>query len=136
MRLYVGGCFQGKLEYVLSGRGWIPEGRPGGGEEEAVILDGETYSLEEPEKADILNHFHLLVKRLVMAEMDVHAYVEKILAANPRITIICDEVGMGLVPIDALERRYREAVGRCCCLLAQSAECVERIVCGRGMKIK
>lgn len=136
MRLYVGGCFQGKLEYVLSGGRWIPEGRYAGGEGKAVVLDGETYSLEEPEKADILNHFHLLVKRLVIEDRDIYAYVEKILAANPRITIICDEVGMGLVPIDAFERRYREAVGRCCCMLAQSAECVERIVCGKGMKIK
>lgn len=136
MRLYVGGCFQGKLEYVLSGGDWNPQGRQDDGTGTAVVLDGEMYPLENPEHAEILNHFHLLVRRLVMEERDVWNYVEQILVVNPRITIICDEVGMGLVPADAFERNYREAVGRCCCMLAQRAERVERIVCGRGMKIK
>lgn len=125
MELYVGGRCQGKLEYVLEKRG-----------REAVIADGESYPLDSPGKADILNHFHLLVRRLAASDRDIAGYVQEILAENPQMAVICDEVGMGIVPADAFERRYREAVGRCCCMLARQAGHVERILCGRGMKIK
>ena len=125
MELYVGGRCQGKLEYVLEKRG-----------REAVVADGESYPLDRPGKADILNHFHLLVRRLIACDRDIAGYVQEILAANPQMAVICDEVGMGIVPADAFERRYREAVGRCCCVLAGQAGHVERILCGRGMKIK
>lgn len=125
MELYVGGRCQGKLEYVLAKQN-----------EKIILADGEAYPLESPENADILNHFHLLVRRLVSQDRDISGYVQEILAKNPQITIICDEVGMGIVPADAFERRYREEVGRCCCMLAGKADHVERIVCGRGMVLK
>lgn len=126
MKLYIGGYCQGKLAYVLR----EPEHNTG------ILAEGEKISVEEPGKVDLLNHFHLLIKRLLAKDMDVTKYVEELLAANPDITIICDEVGMGIVPADPKERQYRETVGRCCCLLAQKASEVERIVCGRGMRIK
>lgn len=50
--------------------------------------------------------------------------------------IICDEVGCGVVPMDAHERRWRETVGRVCCLLAHEADKVIRIQCGIGTVIK
>lgn len=131
MKLYVGGCFQGKLCYVLAGLNCAC-----GETETCTVTDGSTYPLDGPAEADILNHFHLLIKRLLGEGMDIWEYTEKILVRNPGISIICDEVGMGIVPADAAERRYREEVGRCSCILAGRADCVERIVCGRGMKIK
>ena len=125
MELYVGGRCQGKLEYVLEKRG-----------REAILADGETYPLDGPGKADILNHFHLLVRRLAACDRNIAGYVREILDVNPDLAVICDEVGMGIVPADAFERRYREEVGRLCCMLAGQAVHVERILCGRGMKIK
>ena len=50
--------------------------------------------------------------------------------------IICDEIGCGLVPVDAFEREYREAAGRICTVLAEHADEVYRVVCGIGMRIK
>lgn len=50
--------------------------------------------------------------------------------------IICDEVGLGVVPISEEERIYRQAVGRLCCRLAQKADCVERVFCGIAVRIK
>lgn len=44
--------------------------------------------------------------------------------------VVCNEVGMGVVPIDANERAWRELVGRTCCHLAQRADKVVRMVCG------
>ena len=50
--------------------------------------------------------------------------------------IICNEVGCGLVPIQAEERQRREAVGRLCCQLAERAEAVYRISCGLAIRLK
>lgn len=140
MELYVGGRCQGKLAYVLAARDCackkLKDSSPCENERETVIVDGETCSLDAPPRADILNHFHLLVKRLAACDRDTIGFTEEIISGNPGITIICDEVGMGIVPADAFERQYRETVGRCCCMLAGKAERVERIVCGRGMRIK
>ena len=50
--------------------------------------------------------------------------------------VICDEIGCGLVPVDAAERQRREQVGRLCIALAREAERVIRVVCGVGAVIK
>lgn len=44
--------------------------------------------------------------------------------------VICNEVGCGIIPIDATERLGREAAGRLCVLLAKEAAAVVRMVCG------
>lgn len=133
MRLYIGGSYQGKKGYVFSA--WAQE-HPGN---IALVSEGESYPSDQPERADILVHFHLLVRRFLEDGhdiSDIQIYVREILAQNPNIWIICDEVGMGIVPIDTFERQYREAVGRCSCELAKEAEQVVRIICGIGVRIK
>lgn len=44
--------------------------------------------------------------------------------------VVCCEVGMGVVPMDAHERAWRELVGRTCTQLAVQASRVVRLVCG------
>ena len=46
------------------------------------------------------------------------------------------EVGMGVVPMDAGERIWRERVGRTCSMLASQATRVVRMVCGIPTIIK
>lgn len=50
--------------------------------------------------------------------------------------IISDEVGNGIVPINAFEREYRERVGKILIQVAERAEEVERVICKIGQKIK
>lgn len=50
--------------------------------------------------------------------------------------ICCNEVGCGVVPLDAGERKWRDEVGRACCALAAEAEAVVRLVCGIPQIIK
>lgn len=59
--------------------------------------------------------------------------LEKLLEKD---VVICDEIGCGLVPIDAGERARREQVGRLCIQLAREADRVVRVVCGVGTVIK
>ena len=47
-----------------------------------------------------------------------------------------DEIGNGIVPLDAFEREYREQTGRAEILLAKKADEVVRVICGIGQKIK
>lgn len=56
------------------------------------------------------------------------------LAAKAIVT--CSEVGAGIVPLDAQERVWREAVGRMSCELASQADAVVRMVCGIPVVLK
>ena len=61
---------------------------------------------------------------------------ELLLQKNPDAVIVSEEVGYGVVPVDAFEREYREAVGRICTKLAAGSRRVTRVICGIGTVIK
>ena len=50
--------------------------------------------------------------------------------------VIADEIGCGLVPLDASEREKRERAGRLACMLAERADKVIRVVCGCPQVLK
>lgn len=50
--------------------------------------------------------------------------------------VVATEVGCGVVPLDAGERRAREAAGRLACLLAERARAVVRVCCGLPQVLK
>ncbi len=52
----------------------------------------------------------------------------------PDCILISDEIGNGIVPMDAFEREYREQTGRILIELAKEAEEVTRVICGIGQK--
>lgn len=57
-------------------------------------------------------------------------------SGQDKLIIISNEVGYGLVPVEAFEREYRETVGRVNCFFAGEAEQVIRVVSGIGKRIK
>ncbi len=127
MELYIGGYAQGKLSYVMKQTG-IPLEKVLDG---ALDMEGSYY-----EDVRILNHFHLLVKDWLKAGGDPREEIKGILLKFPRLIIISDEVGNGIVPMEAEEREYREQLGRILCTLAEKAEKVERVICGIGQRLK
>jgi len=132
MKLVIGGCSQGKLEYVLK-----DEVR-----ERYCIFDGilpDAGSLQEiiaQEKTVIINHFHKWVKISLLQGRKPEEEVQLFLENTSQCIIICDEIGNGIVPIDAFEREYRERTGRMLITLAGQAYEVVRVICGIGQKIK
>lgn len=56
--------------------------------------------------------------------------LEAMLLEKPNLTIICDEVGCGIVPLEASQREWRERVGRVCVWLGGRATRVIRMSCG------
>lgn len=126
MELYIGGYAQGKLEYVM-GKYRIPED---------MVCDGAVDNFIKEKEGQVYNHFHLWVRRLLEQGEDTEAAVEQLLEENPSCIIISDEIGNGIVPMEAFEREYREKTGRLLCKLAARADRVERVICGIGQQIK
>lgn len=52
------------------------------------------------------------------------------------IIFVTNEVGMGIVPDNAVSRRYRDLVGRCNQLMAEAADEVVLISCGLPLTLK
>lgn len=139
MEVYFGGAFQGKLEYVLEKKGCLK------------VADGADCSLKDIKEAQVLNHLHLYIKRLINKEgaaynttvadttaktMSADEIINDIYEANPDIILICDEVGGGIVPLKKEDRIYREAVGRALCCAVKKSDRVERVMCGIGQCLK
>lgn len=127
MKLVIGGTAQGKLEYVLL-KYDVQKNMVWNG-----VLPNE---MELNENIVIINHFHQWIKSRMISGGCPEDEIMSFLDCHEDCIIICDEIGNGIVPIDAFEREYRERVGRILVQLAKRAEGVERIICGIGQKIK
>jgi len=55
---------------------------------------------------------------------------------NCTVIFVTNEVGMGIVPNNALARRYRDLVGRCNQMIAAIADEVVLVTCGIATKLK
>ena len=105
--------------------------------QEDVICGGEfVWKEEQLLEKKIFDDFELWVHREVERGEKVEEKVEQLLKINPTIIVISDEVGNGVVPVEPIEREYRERLGRILCTLAQRADRMERILCGMGQRIK
>ncbi len=127
MKLVIGGYAQGKLEYVL----WKYHLQKDMVWDACLPADrmGQTDTV-------VINHLHQWVKRRILdggcPEEEILSFVEK----HDDCMIISDEIGNGIVPVDPIEREYRERTGRILIQLADRAEGVERVICGIGQTIK
>lgn len=129
MWLITGGAYQGKLDYALSKTEIKKE----------EVISGASCSLEELSEAPLIDDFHLFIRRMAEEGKEIEELQEQVrimLEKNPHVVIIADEVGCGIIPMDRLEREYREMTGRICTRIAKEAETVHRVVCGIGMVIK
>lgn len=109
MKLYIGGAYQGQEELARR-------------ENPGCVL---------------WTDFHMTVRRAVLSDgKDPAAFAEGFVRDNPDAVVVADEVGSGVVPLQAEDRRFREAVGRVLCVIARESEQVTRCVCGIGVRIK
>ena len=124
MRIITGGAFQGKrafAEKLYPGVEWT---------------DGGRCALDEIRTCRAVYGFHEFVKRWLEQGKSWEELASLMLEENRDLILICDEIGCGLVPVDAFEREYRESTGRIMNALAEQAERVDRVVCGIGRRIK
>lgn len=132
MKLVIGGRAQGKLNYVLQHMT----------DENYQIYDGvfpdegELFNLTKKNEWLIVNHFHNWVNKELKENRNPEEELEAFLKKGVRFVVISDEIGNGIVPVDAFERDYRERTGRMLITLASQADEVVRVICGIGQKIK
>ena len=108
MKLYIGGVYQGQEELAA----------------------------RENPGAEIIPDFHEKVREAILKGEDPKEFARRICVEKSDAVIVANEVGAGIVPMEASERAFREAVGRALCVIAQASDAVVRVVCGIGAHIK
>ena len=98
--------------------------------------EGELFNRSKKNEILIVNHFHNWVNKELKENRNPEKELEAFLKKGVRCVIISDEIGNGIVPVDAFERDYRERTGRMLITLASQADEVVRVICGIGQKIK
>lgn len=124
MEMMIGGAYQGKSAYAKQkypGIRWIR---------------GENATEEELLRAEGVLGFQDYLYKELKAGHSLEGLADRIIEKNPGLVLVCDEVGCGVVPVDAFERSYREAAGRICTRLASECSRVIRVFCGIGTVIK
>ena len=124
MMLIIGGRAQGKLQYVMNVLKV----------EQNKIAFCDEEPLEKIFDFDVIYNLHKLVLRLINEGTNPLEYILPRLEG--RHTIICNEIGCGVVPIDKNNRIYRDMTGRLCCEIAALSAVVERVNCGLAVRIK
>lgn len=112
MLLVIGGAASGKRTYVRS-----------------LGYDASRMSDDPLDDAPVLCGLHEALRQGPLSEATQAALLRK-------DVVICTEMGMGVVPLRASERAWRERVGRACCELAVQADGVVRMVCGIPVRVK
>lgn len=110
MIFVTGGAFQGKRRFVTETLGIS---------EERALFDAHEY-----------------VEAVLSEGRDPEAELMRMICGGAVDAVTADEIGMGIVPQDADERRRREITGRIMCKIAERSDEVYRLVCGIPVKIK
>ena len=124
MEMIIGGAYQGKAAYA---KAQFPD--------VDWKFGGEITEEELLKAAGVLGCQEYIRKALKAGE-DLTGLAEKLAQQDPDVILVSEEVGYGIVPADAFERQYREAVGRVCTALAAKSRRVTRVVCGIGTVLK
>ena len=124
MIMIIGGAYQGKLAFAKK---MYPD---------ITWADGAVCGEEELYSCGGICHFHHYIERMIKAGKPVNDLAEKLINGNPAVILVTDEIGYGIVPVDRMEREYREQTGRVCTELAAYSEKVYRVMCGIGQVIK
>ena len=120
MEMIIGGAYQGKAAYA---KAQFPD------------VDWK-FGGDITEKAEGVLGFQEYIRKALKAGEDLTGLAEKLAQQDTDVILVSEEVGYGIVPADAFERQYREAVGRVCTALAAKSRRVTRVVCGIGTVLK
>lgn len=124
MHFIFGGRCMGKLEYAKS---LLPN---------PTVCDLSKESGGEAFGADIVTGVHLLVRQIMREGGKPLEYFRENMKYFSGSILIGDEIGSGIVPVDAFEREWRDEVGRVYQLLGANALDVTRVWAGIPQKLK
>ena len=131
MILIVGGHGQGQTEYAKQCLNDLSESKEDG----FRIADGNSDEPKMAIGADLILNLHEFVRSVMKVGGDARVFTRELLESAPEIVTI-DEIGCGIVPIDAFEREYRDEAGIAGQLFASHADQVFRMICGIPQRIR
>lgn len=128
MHLIIGGKYMGKLQYALSLYG----------------ADSPVYDLALAPFGDmkafsssrIIINLQEGIRSLLASETPVKAFFETHFEVLADKTLVGDEIGSGIVPLDPFERLWRDQTGLVYQYLARHAEVVDRVWAGIPTRLK
>ncbi len=125
MVLIFGGAYQGKLDFAMK---------------KFNIKDTDIFTCTEDSFPDfskkIIDRAELFFLKCVKAGIEPRDILcENINMLQDKI-VIARDISQGIVPIDPVQRAWREASGRAMMYLAGEAEEVYRVFCGLSEKLK
>lgn len=126
MTVVFGGAYQGKTAYVKKTYGLA--------DDDFFRCAADDTRLVTDKKA--VNGLHLWVLAMLRAGLDPVAALQDKLPALRGAVVLCDDISCGVVPLEAEERAWREATGRCLLLLTGEAQRVVRLFCGLESVLK
>ncbi|MCR4713913.1 MAG: bifunctional adenosylcobinamide kinase/adenosylcobinamide-phosphate guanylyltransferase [Treponemataceae bacterium] len=151
MELILGGYAQGKLDFAkscypdavvfddINYRELLSSDDSCGSVAGGLSGDAESVGDIGEKCTKIWNHFNISVKKMLELSKnddEVRELIQKSIVFHKNLVIISDEIGCGIVPMNADDRHFREFIGRIQCFLAEKAERVFRVVCGIPQRIK
>ncbi|MBO9560033.1 MAG: bifunctional adenosylcobinamide kinase/adenosylcobinamide-phosphate guanylyltransferase [Caulobacter sp.] len=93
-----------------------------------------------PEDVVVVDCLTLWLSNLMLADRDLPAAASELVASVARfrgtLWLVSNEVGFGIVPDNALGRRFRDEAGRLHQVLAQAADGVTLVVAGLTLRLK
>ena len=122
MELIFGGAYQGKTQYAAKKYAFS--------DSDIFTCDGLTLD----RNARCIRHLERFAKACAEAGLDAREEFAK--QAPAAVCLMADDISCGIVPVDFLERTWREQAGRLLSHLAGQADAVTRIFCGLPMELK
>src|SRR5579862_6675395 len=108
--------------------------------EEPIEIVNRLLALDDQPKPILIDCLTLWLSNLLGAERDIGYEIERLLAALPQVTapivMVANEVGLGIVPENALARRFRDHAGRLNQRIAAAAERVVFMAAGLPLVLK
>jgi len=126
MILVFGGSYQGKLAYALK--------RFGLAENDVYRCGIDDVNMPEGEK--IIYEIDKWILALVKSDTDEETMITRFADSNRDAVVICNDISCGVVPLDPVLRKWREAVGRSMALLSDKSGEVVRLFCGIPARLK
>jgi adenosyl cobinamide kinase/adenosyl cobinamide phosphate guanylyltransferase len=126
MILIFGGAYQGKLDYALKRFNFTLEDVYKCSDENACM----------PEKKKVIYEIDKWILALVKADIDATEPVRRFIDCSADEVVICNDISCGIVPLDPVMRKWREAVGRSLAALSHKSSEVVRLFCGIPARIK
>lgn len=108
--------------------------------EAPLDLTGAIVAADGDDAVLLVDCLTLWVSNLLLADADVAAAGERLCAALPavrgRVILIANETGLGIVPDNALARRFRDAAGLLNQRIARAVDRVDLVVAGLARRWK